>query len=74
MPEAVGAVFRAQNLMWSTGQAVRVLADVECAEAEPAASASSPWVLGWSWWLYAATAAEAVARRRAAEQLSLFDA
>jgi 5'-3' exonuclease len=72
--EAVGAVFRAQNLTWTTGQAVRVLADVEYAEVEPPQSVVPPWVLGWSGGGAPRRLPKLAPRRPAAEQLSLFDA
>jgi 5'-3' exonuclease len=72
--EAVGAVFRAQNLMWSTGQAVRVLADADYVEAEPPPSVVPPWVLGWSGGSAPRRLPKLAPRRPAAEQLSLFDA
>ena len=46
-PDVVGAVFRAQNLVWSVAQAVRVLADCEesdPAPAEPVRSAIPAWI------------------------------
>jgi 5'-3' exonuclease len=71
--ETVGAVFRAQNLTWSTGQAVRVLADVEHVEVEPPRSLVPPWVLGWSGGNAPRRLPKLAPRRPAAQQLSLFD-
>jgi 5'-3' exonuclease len=70
--EAVGAVFQAQNLRWSTGQAVRVLADAEHVDEEPPHSVLPPWVLGWSGGGSARRLPKLAPRRLAAEQLSLF--
>ena len=73
--EAVGAVFRAQNLTWSTGQAVRILAEVDYDDtAPPPQSVVPPWVLGWSGGGPPRRLPKLVPRRPAPEQLSLFDA
>lgn len=72
--EAVVAVFRAQNLRWSTGQAVRTLADAEHVEAKPPPSVLPSWALGWSAGGSPARLPRLAPRRPAAEQLSLFDA
>lgn len=71
--EVVDAVFRAQNLTWSAGQAVRVLADVEPSEVESPRSVVPPWVDGWSGGRSPRRLPKLAPRRPAAEQLSLFD-
>lgn len=71
--DVVGSVFRALNLTWSAGQAVRVLAEVEPPEVDP------PITIGpdrdHRWWGSRAPRRlpRLTPRRPAAEQLSLFD-
>jgi len=71
--DVVGAVFRAQHLTWSVGQAVRVLADAEPSEPTAPRSAEPPWDDGWSERRSAHRPPKLAHRRPAAEQLSLFD-
>jgi 5'-3' exonuclease len=68
--DVVAAVFRAQNLTWTAGQAVRVLAD---ADAGPAGPIAPERVYGWSSGRPARRLPKLPSRRPAAEQLSLFD-
>jgi 5'-3' exonuclease len=69
----VADLFRAQNLIWSTGQAVRVLAEVEFTELPPASATETAAGDGW-WRTRAAHRLPKLAPRRpAVEQLSLFD-
>jgi len=71
-PDRVTATFRAQQLTWTVGDAVRVLADVDAPPNEPPAWVDT-WTGGW------ATAASRPAmprlpvRKPAMAQLSLFD-
>ncbi|PZS28837.1 MAG: hypothetical protein DLM58_16500, partial [Pseudonocardiales bacterium] len=70
--EAVGSVFRAQNLTWTAGQAVRVLADVEHYEVEPPPSVVPSWVSAWPAGGSPRRPPKLPPRRPVSEQLSLF--
>jgi DNA polymerase-1 len=70
----VDSVFRAHGLMWTSAQAVRVLADAEpvrppCAESPPAL----PWLDGWTGGAVGRRLPKLPPRKPALEQLSLFD-
>jgi hypothetical protein len=71
--DGVAAVFRAQNLIWSAAQAVRVLADTDPDEVRPPRSAPLPWFDGWTGALGPRRLPKLPVRKPAAEQLSLFD-
>ncbi|MGH3265501.1 MAG: 5'-3' exonuclease, partial [Trebonia sp.] len=67
----VDAVFRAQNLTWSVGQAVQVLADVD--EPRPPRPVVQTWIRPGSPRPVARPAATSLPKPQATEQLSLFD-
>jgi 5'-3' exonuclease len=71
--DVVGAVFHGQNLTWSAGQAVRVLAEVEPADAEPRRPVRMPWAERWSGSRPATPLPRLAPRRPAVDQLALFD-
>jgi 5'-3' exonuclease len=70
--ETVDAVYRAHNLTWSAGQAVRVLADVEALETAPPRPVPA-WVEPGPPRRPPRRAAVSAPRRPATEQLSLFE-
>ncbi len=69
--EAVDAVFRARNLIWSVGQAVRVLADVD-GHIEPPRAVAPPRIERSPGERSARRLPKLVPRRPAVEQLALF--
>lgn len=72
--ERVGTVFRARNLTWSTGNAVRVLAEVEPGDvAAPRMDTGQPAIEAGGWWRSAPRRLPPLpARRSRSEQLALF--
>ena len=74
LADAVGEVYRSHNLTWSAPRALRVLAEIEAADARPAPPASETELLAFHSWGSGRTARPprlAPARPRP-EQLSLF--
>jgi 5'-3' exonuclease len=69
--DVVGSVFRARNLTWSAGQAVRVLAEVEPAEVEVRPAVIDDDRGSWGSWA-PKRLPKLPARRPASEQLALF--
>ncbi len=70
--EPVAAAFRARNLTWSVGNAVRVLAEVEPTEAMTAAPPDHPAERHW-WRAPSPRRLPPLPKRPALEQLSLFE-
>jgi 5'-3' exonuclease len=71
--ESVDAVFRSQNLTWTTAQALRVLAETEPDEVRPPRVVSLPWIEGVAGGSGPRRLPKLPPRKPVVEQLSLFD-